>query len=186
MIFNHSVRIVKKISSNNISGLRLSKLSAQSFAQRCVVFNKDISTYDDISKIETLDTISIRKIGKSMEIKGNSFRDFFQFLAQVAFGDDSVVDFLDMIKQNFIFNENIYGKSKNQGLDLSIIKIEKEKDALILYLNLQAMDISELNSSYIGEDEIFPIFEEIAIKYNLGLIYDGFNNASPNITGDFE
>ena len=93
MSFNHSIRIVKKIEGRSTSGLRLSKLSALSDAQRCVVYNKAVTDYGEIeNQYEKFDSpsISIKKIGKSLEIVSKSFGDFFVFLSKLPFQDDKI------------------------------------------------------------------------------------------------
>ena len=48
--------------------------------------------------------------------------------------------------------------------------VEKEKDAIILYINIH----ENLGEMPIDEDMVFGMFENMARKYNLGIIYDGF------------
>ena len=190
MSFNHSIRIVKKIEGRSTSGLRLSKLSALSDAQRCVVYNKAVAGYGEIeNQYEKFDSpsISIKKIGKSMEILSESCGDFFEFLSKLPFQDDKVVDFADAYNEFFVNEQFIacdsddidkqgeYEHNDNktvelQGIVAEAMRVEKEKDAIILYINIQD-DNEEIPCS---EDVIFSVFEDMAKKYNLGIIYDGF------------
>ena len=184
MSFNHSVRIVKKIEGRNISGLRLSKLSALSDTQRCVVYNKAVTGYGEIeNQYEKFDSpsLTIRKIGKSMEILSESCGDFFKFLSKLPFQDDKVIDFADAYNEFFLngqfitndsleSNQNVNKTSELQGVIANACHVEKEKDAIILYINIQD-DNEEIPCS---EDVIFSVFEDMAKKYNLGIIYDGF------------
>ena len=184
MSFNHSIRIVKKIGGRNISGLRLSKLSAQCDTQRCVIYNKTLTDYEDVkTHFENFDSasLSIRKIGKSMEIVSESCGDFFRFLSKLPFYDENVIDFADAYNE-FFTNEKFViedADESNQeadktdelsGIFVEVMHIEKEKDAIILYINIHD-DVSE---KPLGEDVIFRVFENMARKYNLGIIYDGF------------
>ena len=190
MSFNHSIRIVKKIEGRNTSGLRLSKLSALSDAQRCVVYNKAVAGYGEIeNQYEKFDSpsISIKKIGKSMEILSESCGDFFEFLSKLPFQDDKVVDFADAYNEFFVNEQFIacdsddidmqgeYEHNDNktvelQGIVAEAMRVEKEKDAIILYINIH----DNLGEIPIDEDVVFGIFEDMAKKYNLGIIYDGF------------
>lgn len=190
MSFNHSIRIVKKIEGRNTSGLRLSKLSALSDAQRCVVYNKAVAGYGEIeNQYEKFDSpsISIKKIGKSMEILSESCGDFFEFLSKLPFQDDKVVDFADAYNEFFVNEQFVacdsgkldkldeYEHNDNktvelQGIVAEAMRVEKEKDAIILYINIH----DNLGEIPIDEDVVFGIFEDMAKKYNLGIIYDGF------------
>ena len=190
MSFNHSVRIVKKIEGRNISGLRLSKLSALSDTQRCVVYNKAVTGYGEIeNQYEKFYSpgLTIRKIGKSMEILSESCGDFFKFLSKLPFQDDKVVDFADAYNEFFINEQFIacdsddiekqgeYEHNDNktvelQGIVAEAMRVEKEKDAIILYINIH----DNLGEIPIDEDVVFGIFEDMAKKYNMGIIYDGF------------
>ena len=190
MSFNHSVRIVKKIEGRNISGLRLSKLSALSDTQRCVVYNKAVTGYGEIeNQYEKFDSpsLTIRKIGKSMEILSESCGDFFEFLSKLPFQDDKVVDFADAYNEFFVNEQFIacdsddfdkqgeYEHKDNktvelQGIVAEAMRVEKEKDAIILYINIH----DNLGEIPIDEDVVFGMFEDMAKKYNLGIIYDGF------------
>lgn len=190
MSFNHSIRIVKKIEGRSTSGLRLSKLSALSDAQRCVVYNKAVTDYGEIeNQYEKFDSpsISIKKIGKSLEIVSKSFGDFFVFLSKLPFQDDKVVDFADAYNEFFVNEQFIacdsddidkqgeYEHNDNktvelQGIVAEAMRVEKEKDAIILYINIH----DNLGEIPIDEDVVFGIFEDMAKKYNLGIIYDGF------------
>ena len=190
MSFNHSIRIVKKIEGRNTSGLRLSKLSALSDAQRCVVYNKAVAGYGEIeNQYEKFDSpsISIKKIGKSLEIVSKSLGDFFEFLSKLPFQDDKVVDFADAYNEFFVNEQFIacdsddidkqgeYEHNDNktvelQGIVAEAMRVEKEKDAIILYINIH----DNLGEIPIDEDVVFGIFEDMAKKYNLGIIYDGF------------
>lgn len=187
MSFNHSIRIVKKIEGRNTSGLRLSKLSALSDAQRCVVYNKAVAGYGEIeNQYEKFDSPSI-SIGKSMEILSESCGDFFEFLSKLPFQDDKVVDFADAYNEFFVNEQFIacdsddidkqgeYEHNDNktvelQGIVAEAMRVEKEKDAIILYINIH----DNLGEIPIDEDVVFGIFEDMAKKYNLGIIYDGF------------
>lgn len=193
MSFNHSVRIVKKIEGRNISGLRLSKLSALSDTQRCVVYNKAVTGYGEIeNQYEKFDSpsLTIRKIGKSMEILSESCGDFFEFLSKLPFQDDKVVDFADAYNEFFVNEQFIacdsddfdkqgeYEHKDNKTVELQdivaeLLHIEKEKDAIILYINIH----DNLGEIPIGEDVVFGMFEDMAKKYNIGIIYDGFEEA---------
>lgn len=184
MSFNHSVRIVKKIEGRNISGLRLSKLSARCGSQRCIIYNKAVTDYGDIEmQHEKFHSpgLTIRKIGKSMEILSESCGDFFKFLSKLPFQDDKVIDFADAYNEFFLngqfitndsleSNQNVNKTSELQGVIANACHVEKEKDAIILYINIQD-DNEEIPCS---EDVIFSVFEDMAKKYNLGIIYDGF------------
>lgn len=188
MSFNHSIRIVKKIEGRSTSGLRLSKLSALSDAQRCVVYNKAVAGYGEIeNQYEKFDSpsISIKKIGKSMEILSESCGDFFEFLSKLPFQDDKVVDFADAYNEFFVNEQFIACDSDDidkqgehndnktvelQGIVAEAMRVEKEKDAIILYINIH----DNLGEMPIDEDVVFGIFEDMAKKYNLGIIYDGF------------
>lgn len=190
MSFNHSIRIVKKIEGRSTSGLRLSKLSARCDAQRCVVYNKAVAGYGEIeNQYEKFDSpsISIKKIGKSMEILSESCGDFFEFLSKLPFQDDKVVDFADAYNEFFVNEQFIacdsddidkqgeYEHNDNktvelQGIVAEAMRVEKEKDAIILYINIH----DNLGEIPIDEDVVFGIFEDMAKKYNLGIIYDGF------------
>lgn len=184
MSFNHSVRIVKKIEGRNISGLRLSKLSARCDSQRCVVYNKAVTDYGDIEmqhEIFHSPSLTIRKIGKSMEILSEFCGDFFKFLSKLPFQDDKVIDFADAYNEFFLngqfitndsleSNQNVNKTSELQGVIANACHVEKEKDAIILYINIQDYN-EEIPCS---EDVIFRVFEDMAKKYNLGIIYDGF------------
>ena len=184
MSFNHSIRIVKKIEGRNISGLRLSKLSARCDSQRCIIYNKAVTDYRDIEmqheKFHS-PVLTIRKIGKSMEILSESCGDFFKFLSKLPFQDDKVIDFADAYNEFFLngqfitndsleSNQNVNKTSESQGVIANACHVEKEKDAIILYINIQD-DNEEIPCS---EDVIFSVFEDMAKKYNLGIIYDGF------------
>lgn len=193
MSFNHSIRIVKKIEGRNTSGLRLSKLSALSDAQRCVVYNKAVAGYGEIeNQYEKFDSpsISIKKIGKSLEIVSKSFGDFFVFLSKLPFQDDKIVDFADAYNEFFVNEQFVAGDSgvldklgeyeqndnkivKSQGIVAEAMHIEKEKDAIILYINIH----ENLGEMPIDDDMVFGMFENMARKYNLGIIYDGFEEA---------
>lgn len=193
MSFNHSIRIVKKIEGRNISGLRLSKLSALSDAQRCVVYNKAVAGYGEIeNQYEKFNSpsISIKKIGKSLEIVSKSFGDFFVFLSKLPFQDDKIVDFADAYNEFFVNGQFVAGDSgeldklgeyehndnkivESQGIVAEAMHIEKEKDAIILYINIH----ENLGEMPIDEDMVFGMFENMARKYNLGIIYDGFEEA---------
>lgn len=193
MSFNHSIRIVKKIEGRNISGLRLSKLSALSDAQRCVVYNKAVAGYGEIeNQYEKFDSpsISIKKIGKSLEIVSKSFGDFFVFLSKLPFQDDKIVDFADAYSEFFVNEQFVAGDSgvldklgeyehndnkiaEFQGIVAEAMHVEKEKDAIILYINIH----ENLGEMPIDEDMVFGMFENMARKYNLGIIYDGFEEA---------
>lgn len=190
MSFNHSVRIVKKIEGRNISGLRLSKLSALSDTQRCVVYNKAVTDYGEIeNQYEKFDSpsISIKKIGKSLEIVSKSFGDFFVFLSKLPFQDDKIVDFADAYSEFFVNGQFVACDSgaldklaeyehndnkivESQGIVAEAMHVEKEKDAIILYINIH----ENLGEMPIDEDMVFGMFENMARKYNLGIIYDGF------------
>lgn len=190
MSFNHSIRIVKKIEGRNTSGLRLSKLSALSDAQRCVVYNKAVAGYGEIeNQYEKFDSpsISIKKIGKSMEILSESCGDFFEFLSKLPFQDDKVVDFADAYSEFFVNGQFVACDSgkldklaeyehndnkivESQGIVAEAMHVEKEKDAIILYINIH----ENLGEMPIDEDMVFGMFENMARKYNLGIIYDGF------------
>lgn len=190
MSFNHSIRIVKKIEGRNTSGLRLSKLSALSDAQRCVVYNKAVAGYGEIeNQYEKFDSpsISIKKIGKSMEILSESCGDFFEFLSKLPFQDDKVVDFADAYNEFFVneqfiacdsddidkqgeYEHNDNKTVESQGIVAEAMHVEKEKDAIILYINIH----ENLGEMPIDEDMVFGMFENMARKYNLGIIYDGF------------
>lgn len=190
MSFNHSIRIVKKIEGRNTSGLRLSKLSALSDAQRCVVYNKAVAGYGEIeNQYEKFDSpsISIKKIGKSLEIVSKSFGDFFVFLSKLPFQDDKIVDFADAYSEFFVNGQFVACDSgkldklaeyehndnkivESQGIVAEAMHVEKEKDAIILYINIH----DNLGEIPIDEDVVFGIFEDMAKKYNLGIIYDGF------------
>lgn len=184
MSFNHSVRIVKKIEGRNISGLRLSKLLARCGSQRCIIYNKAVTDYGDIEmQNEKFHSpgLTIRKIGKSMEILSESCGDFFKFLSKLPFQDDKVIDFADAYNEFFLngqfitndsleSNQNVNKTSESQGVIANACHVEKEKDAIILYINIQD-DNEEIPCS---EDVIFSVFEDMAKKYNLGIIYDGF------------
>lgn len=184
MSFNHSIRIVKKIDGRNVSGLRLSKLSARSDNQRCVVYNKALTDYGDVENhFEDFNSpgLSIRKIGKSMEIVSESCGDFFEFLSKLPFYDANVIDFTDAYNEFFV-NEKFLiqnGDDSNQDVDkiaespgvvAEVVHIAKEKDAIILYINIHERG-AEMPQS---EEVIFGIFDDMAKKYNLGVIYDGF------------
>lgn len=183
MSFKHSVRIVKKIEGRNISGLRLSKLSARSDTQRCVIYNKTLTNYEDVkTHFENFDSasLSVRKIGKSMEIVSESCGDFFRFLSRLPFHDDNVIDFADAYNE-FFTNEKFVIEDADEsnpdadktveltGVVAEVMHIEKEKDAIILYINIHD-DVCE---KPLDEDVIFSLFENRARKYNLGIIYDG-------------
>ena len=190
MSFNHSVRIVKKIEGRNISGLRLSKLSALSDSQRCVVYNKAVTGYGEIENYyEKFHSpgLTIRKIGKSMEILSESCGDFFEFLSKLPFQDDKVVDFADAYNEFFVNGQFVpcasgefdkQGEREQndnkivelQGIVAEAMRVEKEKDAIILYININ----DNLGEIPIDEDVVFGMFENMARKYNLGIIYDGF------------
>lgn len=190
MSFNHSIRIVKKIEGRNTSGLRLSKLSALSDAQRCVVYNKAVAGYGEIeNQYEKFDSpsISIKKIGKSLEIVSKSFGDFFVFLSKLPFQDDKIVDFADAYSEFFVNGQFVACDSgkldklaeyehndnkivESQGIVAEAMHVEKEKDAIILYINIH----ENLGEMPIDEDMVFGMFENMARKYNLGIIYDGF------------
>lgn len=190
MSFNHSIRIVKKIEGRNTSGLRLSKLSALSDAQRCVVYNKAVAGYGEIeNQYEKFDSpsISIKKIGKSMEILSESCGDFFEFLSKLPFQDDKVVDFADAYNEFFVNGQFVacdsgeldklveYEHNDNKIVESQCIvaeamHIEKEKAAIILYIKIH----DNLGEIPIDEDVVFGIFEDMAKKYNMGIIYDGF------------
>ena len=190
MSFNHSVRIVKKIEGRNMSGLRLSKLSALSDTQRCVVYNKAVTGYGEIeNQYEKFDSpsLTIRKIGKSMEILSESCGDFFRFLSKLPFQDDKVVDFADAYNEFFVNEQFIACDSDDideqgeyehkddktvelQGIVAEAMRVEKEKDAIILYINIH----DNLGEIPIDEDAVFGMFEDMAKKYNMGIIYDGF------------
>lgn len=193
MSFNHSIRIVKKIEGRNTSGLRLSKLSALSDAQRCVVYNKAVAGYGEIeNQYEKFDSpsISIKKIGKSLEIVSKSFGDFFVFLSKLPFQDDKIVDFADAYSEFFVNGQFVACDSgkldklaeyehndnkivESQGIVAEAMHVEKEKDAIILYINIH----ENLGEMPIDEDMVFGMFENMARKYNLGIIYDGFEEA---------
>lgn len=190
MSFNHSIRIVKKIEGRNISGLRLSKLSALSDTQRCIVYNKATAGYGEIeNQYEKFDSpsISIKKIGKSLEIVSKSFGDFFVFLSKLPFQDDKIVDFADAYSEFFVNGQFVACDSgkldklaeyehndnkivESQGIVAEAMHVEKEKDAIILYINIH----ENLGEMPIDEDMVFGMFENMARKYNLGIIYDGF------------
>lgn len=190
MSFNHSIRIVKKIEGRNTSGLRLSKLSARCDAQRCVVYNKAVAGYGELeNQYEKFDSpsISIKKIGKSLEIVSKSLGDFFVFLSKLPFQDDKIVDFADAYNEFFgneqfiacdsddIDKKGEYEHNDNkivesQGIVAEAMRVEKEKDAIILYINIH----DNLGEIPIDEDVVFGIFEDMAKKYNMGIIYDGF------------
>lgn len=189
MSFNHSVRIVKKIEGRNISGLRLSKLSARCDTQRCVVYNKAVTDYGDIEKqYENFNSpsLSIKKIGKSLEIVSESCGDFFEFLSKLSFHDENVIDFADAYNEFFVNEQFIACDTddsakpdesehennktfKLPGIVANAMHIEKEKDAIILYINIH----EDIGGMPLGEEVIFEIFENMARKYNLGIIYDG-------------
>ena len=183
MSFNHSIRIVKKIEGRNISGLRLSKLSALCDTQRCIIYNKSETDYGDIEiQHEKFHSpgLSIRKIGKSMEILSESCGDFFMFLSKLPFQDDKVVDFADAYNEFFLNGQFLINASDEsdqhvnktaelQGLIANVWHVEKEKDAIILYINVH----DDNEEAPCGEDMIFRVFEDMAKKYNLGIIYDG-------------
>lgn len=183
MSFNHSVRIVKKIEGKNMSGLRLSKLSARRDTQRCVVYNKAQSDYGEVeTQFASFNSpsLSIKKIGKSMEVVSESCDDFFEFLSKLPFHDDKVVDFADAYNEFFengkfvIKDADESNQDRNKTIELpSIIAdvkhIEKEKDAIILYMSIHE-DSLEMPHC---EDVIFGVFENMARKYNMGIIYDG-------------
>lgn len=193
MSFNHSIRIVKKIEGRSTSGLRLSKLSALSDAQRCIVYNKATAGYGEIeNQYEKFDSpsISIKKIGKSLEIVSKSFGDFFVFLSKLPFQDDKIVDFADAYSEFFVNEQFVAGDSgvldklgeyehndnkiaEFQGIVAEAMHVEKEKDAIILYINIH----ENLGEIPIDEDMVFGMFENMARKYNLGIIYDGFEEA---------
>ena len=190
MSFNHSIRIVKKIEGRNISGLRLSKLSALSDTQRCIVYNKATAGYGEIENYyEKFDSpsISIKKIGKSLEIVSKSLGVFFVFLSKLPFQDDKIVDFADAYNEFFVNGQFVACDSgkldklaeyehndnkivESQGIVAEAMRVEKEKDAIILYINIH----DNLGEIPIDEDVVFGIFEDMAKKYNLGIIYDGF------------
>lgn len=171
MTFNHSLRIVKKLNSGNLSGLRLSKLSAQCHAQRCIIYSSAQDLYGEILKsIEDFggESIKSKRIGKSMEITGTDYSEFFGVLACLNFADDKILDMFDCINSYILSNE-LAERAGDIGLAVEPVRVEKVKDTIVLYVNA-----SNTEDGYIpSEEELFELFKGVSGKYDLGIIYDG-------------
>lgn len=175
MIFNHSLRIVKKLNSGNLSGLRLSKLSAQCHAQRCIIYASSPSIYEDVIKSleefereTSAEIIRSRKIGKSMEITGTVYTDFFGFLACLNFADEKILDMVDCMN-TYVLSDSLRAKAEEAGFAADPEEVEKLKDTIVLYVKIR-----NLEDDYVpSEEELFELFEEVSGKYDLGIVYDG-------------
>ncbi len=171
MIFNHSLRIVKKLNTGNLSGLRLSKLSAQCHAQRCIIYSSSRDIYEEVLKsIEEFGAGSVKskKIGKSLEITGTDYTNFFGVLAYLNFADDKILDMIDGIN-SYVLSGKLSKEAHGQGLAADMTHVEKVKDTIVLYMNVR----NEKDDYVPSEDEIFKLFDEFSEKYGLGIVYDG-------------
>ena len=111
-------------------------------------------------------------------------------MSKLPFQDDKIVDFADAYSEFFVNEQFVAGDSgvldklgeyehndnkiaEFQGIVAEAMHVEKEKDAIILYINIH----ENLGEIPIDEDMVFGMFENMARKYNLGIIYDGFEEA---------
>lgn len=186
--------IAKKFGKSMSEGIQLRSISGGEADNmvatnaRVVVKSDNQKKYDEISRLaekqrETGNMdISVRKLGKSLEIKvkgisahgatpwkgKNAISLMMEFLGNIEFGSDGVNDFIDFYNNHIGYETD--GKSLgcfmedevSGGTILNVGKIYMDTKSVHLTVNIR-YPIS------FGEDDIYGGMEEVLKKYDLGI-----------------